>query len=281
MPYHFDIEEQIEEPRVQHSTKASRMGEFMQEGKWRLTGRFIMIPPVTFENGRWVAVHSGIISGEIIGEPKGENFLSCYFCGTSINDHLTFTDRDTGRQVNIGNVCVEHIYEATHNRDFAVNKGLESLKSKVVREFKKRVHRKDLLEFLDVGIPVWQKEINDKVDAELKTNEHAFWNPPTRTVTKNDKIFELQATLWEQKDGAQQREYNKRNPIKIMRDEFDRMGWNASPMIQVFQDLIKTQGFDIIVPKPRKLTNEEQLQLTREVQVHVDDYLKHSKESKN
>ncbi len=254
----------------------------MQEGKWRLTNRFILIQPVAFEDGRWVPITSGNISGEVIGNPQGENFFACYFCGTSINDHLTFTDRKTGRKVNIGNVCVERIWEATHNRDFEINKGLESLKSKVVREFKKKTHRKHLLEFLDAGIDKWQKPLNDKIDTILSKNDKAYWNPPERTITKksvdgDEKSFTVKATLWEQKDGAEERERKDRNPIKDLRDRFDCAGWNVKPLIPEFQKIINDAGFDDIVPNPKPLTPEEHSQMQNEVQVHVDSYLKERK----
>jgi hypothetical protein len=270
-----------EELRPEHSTKASRMGEFMQEGKWRLTNRFMLIPPVAIVNGHWEGVQAGAIQGEVIGNPTGENFLSCYFCGTGINDHLTFTDRETGRQVNIGNVCVEHIWEASHNRDFEINKGLESLKSKVVREFKKKTHRKYLLEFLDAGMEKWQKPINDKIDTILEGNDKAYWNPPTRTIQKGDKTFEVKATLWEQKDGAEERERSDRNPIKDLREKFANRGWNVKPLIPEFQKLINDHGFDDVVPNPKPLTAEETLQMQKEIQVHIDDYFKKSEVRKN
>jgi len=279
LPYHFDLGNQdMEEPIVEHSTKASRVGEFLQEGKWRITGSFIIIPPVMFDENIGQLVGVPNTCGAVIGKPRGENIGQCYFCHTMINEHIVFTDVKTGRMVNIGNVCVDKLGVQLGNKNVAIAKGLKSLKEKVVREFKKNVHRKDLITFLDEGMGTWQKEINDKVDAELKANEHAFWNPPTRTVTKNGKNFELQATLWEQKDGADKREYSKRNPVKFMRDKFYTNDWNVKPMIPVFEELIKKQGFDVVIPKPRPLTGEELLQLSKEIQVHIDDYLKYSQE---
>ena len=253
------------------STKASRLGEFFTEGDWHIIGSFLIIPQYVVNDGNG---NFKIIPEQVIGTKRGENLHSCYFCGTPIQEHITFKDRKSGRMVNIGNVCVEKLGEQVGQRNITVMKGLKSLKDKVAREFKKKIHRKDLLEFLDGGMATWQKEINDKVDAELKANEHAFWNPATRTVTKNDKTFELQATLWEQKEGAEQREFGKRNPIKVMRDEFEKMGWNVKPMIPIFEGLISKQGFDVKIPSPRPLNKDELTELSRHIQVNVDEYLK-------
>ena len=84
----------------------------------------------------------------------------------------------------------------------------------------------------------------------------------------------MQATLWEQKEGAEQREFGKRNPIKVMRDEFEKMGWNVKPMIPIFEGLISKQGFDVKIPSPRPLNKDELTELSRHIQVNVDEYLK-------
>lgn len=269
------------QPIVEHSTKASRLGEWLQEGTWRLTGSFVIIPPVVFDENMGRLVGAPNTGGCVIGEPVGTPLFSCYFCGTGINEHYTFTDRKTGKQVNIGNVCVWKLEEQLGQKNMAVAKGLKSLRDKVTREFKKRIHRKDMLTFLDAGMEEWQKPLNDKINAVLKGNDKAYYNPPSRTIKKGEKTFEVKTTAWEQKDGAEEREFKDRNPIKILRNDFDLRDWNVKPMIPVFEKLIKTQGFEITIPKPRTLSQEELTELAKEIQVHVDDYMKNSEVRKN
>ncbi len=259
------------------STKASRLGEFMNEGTWNVIGSFLIIPQYAVNDGNG-NIH--IIPEQVIGTKRGENIHYCYFCGTGINEHITFRDTKSGRMVNIGNVCIEKLGEQLGDQNIAVMKGLKSLKDKVTREFKKKIHRQDLLNFLDAGIEKWQKPINDKIDSRLKENDKAYYNPPTRTIKKGDQTYELKTTAWEQKDGAEEREFKDRNPIKTLRNSFDLRGWNVKPLIPEFEKLIAEQGFDVQIPKPRTLTKDDLAELARQIQVNVDEYLK-TKESRN
>lgn len=261
----------ITEEHVQlESTKASRLGEFFREGNWHIIGSFLILPQYVVQDGNG---NFKINPERVIGVKRGENTHSCYFCGTPIQEHITFKDNKSGRMVNIGNVCVEKLGDQVGQRNVTIMKGLKSLKDKVTREFKKKIHRQDLLNFLDAGMDEWQKPINDKIDAVLKGNDKAYWNPPTRTIKKGDKTYEVKATLWEQKDGVQERELKDRNPIKTLRDSFDLRGWNVKPLIPEFEKLIAEQGFDVKIPKPRTLTKEDFEKLGKEIQVNVDNYL--------
>jgi len=265
-----------EEAHIEHDTKASRVGEFLQEGTWRIIGSFLIVPSYTdYESGQ-----PKFIPVEVIGVKRGENIYYCYFCHTSILEHITFRDIKSGREINIGNICVDNLGEQIGQKNIAVAKGLKSLKSKVVREYKKKIHRKDLLSFLDAGMDEWQKPANDKVNALLKENDKSFYNPELRTIVKGDKKFEVKATLWEQKDGADKRQEKARNPIRWLRDSFDSQGWNVKPLVPEFEKLIKEHGFEVSIPKPRTLNKEELRELARQIQVHTDNYFRNSKEEK-
>lgn len=243
----------------------------MQEGTWKVVGRFMIIPQHTVTDGNG---NYKYIPEEVIGVKRGENLHNCYFCGTPIQEHITFRDIKSGREVNIGNVCIDHLGDQLGRQEIAVAKGLDSLKSKVVREFKKRVHRKQLIDYLDANMERFQKPRNDKIDERLKENPKAYWNPAVKTISKDGKVVELKTTLWEQSHDANDKEYKDRNFLKVLRDDFEKSDWNAKPLIESFQKMINNEGFTDVIPKPRLLTEEEHAKMQKEVQVNIEEYLK-------
>jgi hypothetical protein len=256
------------------STNASRLGEFLSKGDWHIIGSFLIIDQYTVTDGNG---NYKVIPEQVIGEKRGENFRSCYFCGTPINEHITFRDNISKREVNIGNVCVDKLGDAIDEKELLVFKGLKSVKDKVAREFKKKIHRKDMLDFLDANMDKWQKKVNDEVDVLLKKDPKAFYNAAEKTIVKNNKEFVLKTTAFEQKQGSDAREFAKRNPIKTLRDSFELRGWNVKPLIEEFEKLITAQGFNDKIPKPRRLTKAELDQLAKETQINVDQYLNRGK----
>jgi len=266
-------------------TRSTRMADFLSKGSWRFVNYFELIPPVEFVNGRWIPQHHNMgsytISGEVNGKVMGKNVFHCEYCGTSIQCHFTIQNRETKELVNIGCFCIEKI--PALDKGTALIKGYESVKRKVKSDFRRTIHTKQLLQFLDDNMKALATPRHERCDKAIADNPEHFWKEEEKTFKRLQKRddgeegfkeveIKLKRTLWERKEGSDERYNKERNFWENFRTKFEMRGWNPKTMQPEIQKMIDADKLKITVPKLRQLTEAENKQLGKEVTRQLNEY---------
>lgn len=267
----------MQQPEIEITeTKAVRLAEFLSSGDWRFHSHFALIGRVEqLENGQWQALNKNDEMGEVYGNPVGELF-QCFKCGSPIQYHYAIQDRKTGRIVNLGMECINHIDgDKAISKAVAIIKGLESLKRKIQVEYKKSIHHKQMVEFLKENLETLATPRRLAVAKKLEKNPEHFWKPATYTMqTKSGKKIEMTRTKWERTSDAEKEMNQELLYWENFVAEYERMYWNPKTMQPILQTKIKEQGFDIVVPQLRKLTDAEKKSMKKQIFVEVEEYQK-------
>jgi len=262
----------------EHETRATHLAEFYAVGSWKLINSFGLLGSVTVDEfGHWRAIKDiyGRPQGAVIGKPMGDNFFSCDYCGTPIVWHFTIKNKKNGKIVNIGSTCIEkipHLDQAT-----VLVKGLSSLKGKVDRVFKRKVHSQQIIDWFKDNMKTLSHDRHETVDNILAKDPNAYWHPAERTqVLKSGKEVKIKSTLWERKNGADKRMNDERNYWETFAEEFARKSmsqWQPKTMLPVIQKMIDTEKINLKVPELRRITEEERKELNEIMEKEISNYL--------
>jgi len=262
-------------------TRATRLAQFWASGDWRYHSHFALIGRVECVDGVWKPVDPPFDGaddqGEVYGNPVGELF-HCFKCGSAIQYHFAIEDKKSGRIVNLGMECIDHIDGSKAiEKSVAIVKGLESLKRKIKTDFIRDIHHKQLLKFLKDNLQVLAEPRKKSVAERLEKNPEHYWLSPSYKVTKNGKEFEIKRTKWERTVNAEKDMNDELLYWESFVEEFERRYWNPKTMRPEIEKKIKNNGFDIVVPKLRKLTNKEKVKLNQQIFIEVEEFEKRIK----
>lgn len=259
-------------------TRATQLAEFWGSGDWRYHSHFALVGRVECVDGVWRPIppsfNGADENGEVYGNPVGELFY-CFKCGSHIQYHFAIQDKKTGRIVNLGMECINHIDgNKAITKAIAIVKGLQSLKRQIKTNFNKKVHHNQMLEFLKENLETLATPRRIAVSQKLEKNPEHYWKPASYSITLKGKSLEMKRTKWERTVNAEKDMKDELNYWESFVEQYERMYWNPKTMQPILQTKIKTQGFDIKVPELRKLTVDEKKQLNEQIFKEVTEYEK-------
>jgi hypothetical protein len=258
-------------------TKATSLAEFLTSGEWRFHSHFALIGRVERDDltGQWRPVNNSDEMGEVYGNPVGELF-SCFKCGSHIQYHFAIQDRKTGRIVNLGMECINHIDgDKAISKAVAIVKGLQSLKRKIQVEYKKSIHHKQMVEFLKENLETLATPRRLSVAEKLEKNPEHFWKSASYIVETKTKRIEMTRTKWERTESAEKDMNQELLYWENFVAEYERMYWNPKTMQPILQTKLNNQGFsNITVPQLRKLTVDEKKAMKKQMFIEVQEYEK-------
>jgi hypothetical protein len=253
-------------------TRTTRLAEFLATGDWIYHSHYMVIGKIANVDGRL----EGVDGGEIIGEIVGEDPMTCAYCGYGgLMDNFAIQDRKTGRILTLGSKCIEHI---DNDAEVAKMKGVMSLRRKVNADFKRKIHHEQMLDFLNEHLEELSAPRKQMVKDNLAKNPQHYWLDESHVVeTKSGKQIEVKRTQWERSHNAEQLQNKDENYWELFINDFKVKCWNPKTMQPVIQEKIDKDGLDIKVPKLRKLTDEEKIEMNRQIKEQIDAYLERVK----
>jgi len=257
-----------EEINLEHHgvrTYSVQTADFVASAKLRFVNHFTLRGAVMVENGIMKPVNPDDCDGFI----TGENLIHCAICGHYIVEHFTVEDRNTGRQLNIGSDCAEHI---SVPKAPLITKALKSIKNNVRKDLLDRVRCHQLQDFMIPHIDMLNKKLNEKIDSLLEKNPELFWKPEIKEIEINDVVHKVKRTLFERKQRAYADEQYQRNKWNNIMDNILR--WKAKTTKEVIENMLVDESIkELKVPELRQFTKEEKVEVAKEVQRQLSEFM--------
>jgi len=248
-------------------TYRQKIAEFKADRNWELINSFDFI--VTH-------IMNGVPQGYVGGQPSGENIGWCGCCGYGeLIHHFTVKNRKDGREVNIGCECLDKVFGETKGEIF--KKGIASLRSKIENHFKRPFKRQDIYDWLVKNEPELTRLQNAIVDENLKKDpQFYFVHDP---VWENGELVKGKINVHEPWNGyAKHYELRARNYWQWNVSNFMEKDWSPDTMKSAYKKEAERVGFKGEPIKLRKLTQEERVEMNKQIQKEINEWIKHIKE---
>lgn len=248
---------------IDYTNHSIEVARFLNSGNLKCVGFFIIVGKAIKADGVWIALDDG----EIIGNPQGENYFSCFICGHDIDQHISIKNLNSGRILNVGIDCYENLIDEPKAKK--IKKAVESIRRNIRKIYMAKIHRQQLVEFLESNMTLLSEKRVKLVESLLASDPHYFWLPKTKTVNGID----IPRTLWEQNSNAEKDMLNVRDYWQHQIDVINSFSGSMSDCRDVLQKKITNDGFALQVPQLRKLTSDEQTEVSRNIVNKVQAFL--------